>query len=164
MEEKKVLEEQKKRLLELFHHKDYVPMKVKELAILFGVPREERPALQAVLDALLSEGKIGISKRGKYALAENFLITGTFLGNKKGFGFVTRETEPGKEKQQDLFIPETETGTAMDGDTVRQRCFTDIPTGAEKIPRAVWCGYWNAPINRSWLPMKNVRISALPCR
>ena len=97
MEEKKVLEEQKKRLLELFHHKDYVPMKVKELAILLGVPKEERPALQAVLDALLSEGKIGISKRGKYALAENFLITGTFLGNKKGFGFVTRETEPGKE-------------------------------------------------------------------
>lgn len=34
--------------------------------------------------------------------------------------------------------------------------------GAGKIPRAVWCGYWNALINRSWLPMKNVRISALP--
>ncbi|MEI3176300.1 MAG: hypothetical protein V8S96_07460 [Lachnospiraceae bacterium] len=33
---KKGFEEQKKRLLELFHHKDYVPMKVKELAILFG--------------------------------------------------------------------------------------------------------------------------------
>ena len=134
MEEKKVLEEQKKRLLELFHHKDYVPMKVKELAILLGVPREERPALQAVLDALLSEGKIGISKRGKYALAENFLITGTFLGNKKGFGFVTRETEPGKEKQQDLFIPETETGTAMDGDTVQAALLYGHSYGRRKNP------------------------------
>ena len=59
----------KDRLLALMRHKDYVPMKVKELAILLGVPKEERPRLQAVLDALLAEGKIGISKRGKYALA-----------------------------------------------------------------------------------------------
>ena len=109
----------KDRLLALMHHKDYVPMKVKELAILLGVPKEERPRLQAVLDVLLAEGKIGISKRGKYALAENFLVRGTFIGNRKGFGFVAREPIPGKEKESDIFVAEQDSLNAMDGDTVQ---------------------------------------------
>ena len=115
-----VLEERGERLLELFRHKDYKPMKIKELAILLGVPAEERPRLQEVLDKLLGDGKIGLSKRGKYALAENFLITGTFLGNRKGFGFVARDEEtPGGEKKPDVYIPAEHTGTAMDGDRVQ---------------------------------------------
>ena len=109
----------KDRLLALMRHKDYVPMKVKELAILLGVPKEERPRLQAVLDVLLAEGKIGISKRGKYALAENFLVRGTFIGNRKGFGFVAREPIPGKEKEPDIFVAEQDSLNAMDGDTVQ---------------------------------------------
>ncbi|MCI8550122.1 MAG: ribonuclease R [Lachnospiraceae bacterium] len=113
------LEEGKKRLLALMEHKDYKPMKVKELAILLGVPREERPALQAALDALLSEGKLGLSKRGKYAPVENFLVKGTFSGNKKGFGFVTPDPVLGKETGPDIYIGERDRMSAMDGDTVQ---------------------------------------------
>ncbi len=134
MEETGKIEEGKKRLLELFRHKDYVPMKGKELAILLGVPREERPVLQSVLDALLAEGKIGISKRGKYALAENFLITGIFIGNRRGFGFVARETREGETRQTDIFIPESETGTAMDGDTVQVALHYGHTYGRKKNP------------------------------
>lgn len=65
MEEKKVLEEQKKRLLELFHHKDYVPMKVKELAILLGVPREERPGAPGSAGCTAVRGKDRNIQEGK---------------------------------------------------------------------------------------------------
>ncbi|MCI8504754.1 MAG: ribonuclease R [Lachnospiraceae bacterium] len=118
-QEKVSLEAGKKRLLELMGHKDYKPMKVKELAILLGVAREDRPALQEVLDALLSEGKLGLSKRGKYAPVENFLVKGTFIGNRKGFGFVAPEGLPGKEPGPDIYIGERDTSSAMDGDIVQ---------------------------------------------
>ena len=62
------LEQRKQRLMQIFRHKDYVPMRIRELAILLDVPKEERADLKEVLDALLAEGKIGLSKRGKYAL------------------------------------------------------------------------------------------------
>ncbi|QNM06937.1 ribonuclease R [Qiania dongpingensis] len=128
------MEERKERLLKLFGHKNYVPLKIKELAILLGISKEERPELQEVLDALLSEGKIGLSKRGKYALAENFLITGTFLGNRKGFGFVVVEKAEGEEPEPDIFISEDEVGNAMDGDTVQVALCSGKKSGRRKNP------------------------------
>ncbi len=119
------LEERKRRLLELMGHRDYKPMKVKELAILLGIAREERPGLQEALDALLSEGKLGLSRRGKYALVEQFLVKGRFIGNRKGFGFVApeQEREPeggaGTRREPDIYIGERDTLGAMDGDTVQ---------------------------------------------
>lgn len=124
----------KERLMSVFRHKDYVPLKIKELSILLGVPREERPKLLAVLDELMAEGKIGISKRGKYALAENFMIKGTFIGNKKGFGFVTPEAEEGKKPGADIYISEKDAGTAMDGDTVQVVLLSGNQNGKRKNP------------------------------
>ena len=43
----------------------YVPMKAKEIASLLQVPRDERHVLQEVLDALVKEGTIDISKKRK---------------------------------------------------------------------------------------------------
>ena len=45
-------------------------------------------------------------------------ITGRFIAHPDGYGFVTA-AEPALE--QDIFIPPTKTGTAVDGDTVRVR-------------------------------------------
>ena len=58
--------ERKQIILDIINDEHYVPMKVKELAILLNVSREDREELQEVLDALVSEGKIGISKKGKF--------------------------------------------------------------------------------------------------
>ena len=66
----------------------YVPMKVKEIAIVLGVSKEQRQELNEVLEALLEEGKIEISKRGKYFKAKKKLLTGTYTANSRGFGFV----------------------------------------------------------------------------
>lgn len=111
---RKQLEERKRTIQALFADPRYVPMKLKELAILLDVPREERDALKEVLDELLAEGKISLSNRGKYAGAATFAKTGLFNGTRRGFGFVT----PG-DGGSDIFIPEEETGGAFHGDTVQ---------------------------------------------
>lgn len=85
------LTERKNMLKALMEEPEYVPMKLKELAILLNVPREQREELKEVLDALLSEGKIGISKKGKYGRPETGSLVGLFCGHSRGFGFVTVE-------------------------------------------------------------------------
>ena len=60
------LTQRKNMILQLVEEPAYVPMKLKEMAILLDVPKGQREELKEVLDALLSEGKIGISKKGKY--------------------------------------------------------------------------------------------------
>ena len=92
----------------------YRPMKLKELAILLDVPKERRKELRDTLDALVRQGKLGVSPRGKYGKPELFSECGIFQGNSRGFGFVTVEG-----REQDVFIPEEKTGQAMDGDEVR---------------------------------------------
>ncbi len=92
----------------------YTPMKIKEIAILLQIPRENRQELQEVLDVLVEEGKVELSKRGKYSKAEPKYLTGIYTGHARGFGFVTVEGEPG-----DIYIPEEETGEALHQDTVQ---------------------------------------------
>ena len=75
----KVFEDRKNMLEDLILHNDlYVPMKTKELAILMQVPKEDRHELQAVLDSLVAEGRIGVSKKGKYSKPENTAIIGIY--------------------------------------------------------------------------------------
>ncbi len=105
--------QRKAMLLKLFEDPAYVPMKLKELAILFSIPKEQREDLKKVLDALMAEGKIGVSQKGKYGKPDNGSIAGIFSGHPKGFGFVTAAG-----MEQDIFIPEEKTGGALHGDTV----------------------------------------------
>ena len=107
------LVQRKAMLLTLFEDPAYVPMKLKEIAILLDVPKEQREDLKEVLDTLLSEGKIGISQKGKYGKPDLGSVAGVFFGHPKGFGFVTVEG-----MDQDVFIPEEKTGGALHGDTV----------------------------------------------
>ena len=109
-----LLKQRKEMLVQLVHDKTYVPMKLKELAMLLSVPKEQRDELKEVLDILIAEGKIGISKKGKYGKAEEFALAGIFSGHAKGFGFVTIEG-----REQDVFIPADKTKGAMDGDKVQ---------------------------------------------
>lgn len=113
---KELLEERKQILLDVINSREYKPMKIKELAILLNVPKSDREDLAYVLDELVSEGKIYLSKKGKYdkyrASNENVVI-GEFTGNKRGFGFVTVEGW-----EEDIFIPENMTHGAFHKDIV----------------------------------------------
>ena len=112
--EKELLNSRKKMIYEFMCSDLYVPMKIKELAILLDVPREERAALEEVLHELMMEGKIEVSKRGKYSKTEGKFLTGTFIGNARGFGFVAVEGET-----EDIFISESQVNGAMHGDLVQ---------------------------------------------
>lgn len=109
-----LLEEQKELLVQLFDDKSYVPMKLKELAVFLDIPKSRREELKKVLDLLMEEGKIGISKKGKYGRAQEFARVGIFTGHARGFGFVTVEGQ-----EEDIFIPAEKTGGAMNGDRVQ---------------------------------------------
>ena len=67
METVERIEEKKQLILDLMQHKDYKPMKIKELSILLQVPNNERTLLEEVLDQLILEGKIIRTKRGNTA-------------------------------------------------------------------------------------------------
>lgn len=100
--------------MDIIHDEHYAPMKAKELAILLNVPKENREELVYVLNTLVAEGKIGVSKKGKYDKLSNKVMVGVFTGNARGFGFVTVEGE-----EEDIFIPESRTHGALHGDTVQ---------------------------------------------
>ena len=103
----------KKIILEFMSDKTYIPMKIKEIAILLQVSKEERPELDACIDELLNEGKIEINKRGKYSLAAGKKYEGVFTSHADGYGFVTVEG-----KTDDYFVPRDKTMGAMQGDVV----------------------------------------------
>lgn len=109
----KTFEKRKKVIYDLICDDLYTPMKFKELAMLLQVPKEKRDELRQILEALESEGKIYLSKRGKYCRGEAKRLTGIFRASLKGFGFVVIEGE-----EQDIYIAEEDTNTAMDQDEV----------------------------------------------
>lgn len=106
--------DRKKLICELAEDKFYVPMKEKELAIFLQVAKEERPELKRILEELLAEGKLERTKRGKYKKPDIKYVTGTFVGNQKGFGFLETES-----LEEDLFIPEAKVNGAFPGDLVQ---------------------------------------------
>jgi len=105
--------ERKKIIVELMESDFYVPMKEKELAIMLQVEPEDRPELSRILNELIAENKIMISKRGKYSKAEGKIFTGTFRGTNKGYGFVLVD-----ETNKEYFIGKDYTGGAFHEDTV----------------------------------------------
>ena len=64
--------------------------------------------------SLLEEGRLSLTAREKYRKADGSVLTGTFVGNARGFGFVEVEG-----REEDLFIPEDKTGGAFHGDIVQ---------------------------------------------
>ena len=108
------LEKRKKVIYDLICDDLYRPMKIKEMAMLLNIPKEQRPQLREVLDALVREGKIELSPRGKYRKGETKFLTGVFTAHARGFGFVTVEGE-----EEDIFIAEPNTGGAIHEDVVR---------------------------------------------
>ena len=130
-------EKRKKIIYEFICDDMYVPMKLKELAILLQVPKEQRSELKAVMDALEAEGKVHVSQKGKYLKGAGRTLRGVYQAHPRGFGFVTLEGE-----KDDIFIPEKETNGALHGDTV-EILLTASPEGKRKegkIVKIAECG------------------------
>jgi len=107
-------ERRKELICELLEDEMYVPLKEKELAAFMQVAKEDREEFRKVLDALLREGKIQITAKGKYRKPDERLLTGTFIGNARGFGFVEIEG-----REEDLYVPEGMVNNAFHLDRVQ---------------------------------------------
>lgn len=112
--DKELMKDRKQIILDIINAESYIPMKLKELAIILNIPKENRGELEEVLRALLAEGKIGVSKKGKYGKPSENILVGIYEGNAKGFGFVSVEGE-----EEDIFISESNANGALNGDTVQ---------------------------------------------
>ena len=106
-------EKRKKVICDLVNDPIYVPMKEKELAMLLQVSKEDREEFRRILQELLAEGKLMLTVKGKYMKSNGKVLTGTFISNSKGFGFVEIEG-----REEDLFIPEDKTNGAFHKDIV----------------------------------------------
>ena len=112
--EKEVLEKRKKVIYDFICDDLYVPMKAKEIAVVLNVPKTQKHELMEVLDALLADGKVELTGKGKYVKSNGKFLTGTFTAHPRGFGFVTVEGE-----EEDIFIPADQTNGAFHMDTVQ---------------------------------------------
>ena len=114
MEEKILFEQRKEMIRNMIHDEDYIPLKLKEMAYLMNVPHKDREKLKEVMDALVADGSVELTARGKYIRPQNENLTGIFTAHPKGFGFVRVEGET-----EDIFIPETCVNGACHQDVVR---------------------------------------------
>ena len=94
----------------------YVPMKEKELAVMLQVSKEDRGELNRILNELLVEGRLSLTKKGKFIKAKRSdkELIGTFISHPKGFGFVEIDG-----RDEDLYIPEDFVNGAFHKDTVK---------------------------------------------
>lgn len=109
-----LFEKRKQLICELVEDEMYVPMKEKELAMLMQVSKADREEFRKVLDALVLEGKIQLTSKGKYMKSDGSVLIGTFISNVRGFGFVEIEG-----REEDLFIPEDMVNGAFHQDKVQ---------------------------------------------
>ena len=117
----------KQMLIKLMEEKQYVPMKEKELAIFLQVSRKDRDELSKILTDLTDEGRVIISKRGKYSLPDRKpeedvskdtipnTIVGTYEKAKIHYGFVIPDD---RKITRDIFVPVERSMGAMDGHKV----------------------------------------------
>ncbi len=126
-----LFEQRKQKIYEFICDEFYVPMKLKELAILLQVPKEQRNELKKVMDSLEAEGKVRVTSKGKYIKNDNQPLVGTFIAHARGFGFVTIEGQ-----EEDIFIGEDDINGAFHNDQV-EVVITKSPAGKRKEGKVV---------------------------
>ena len=106
--------DRKERVLAYIKSKEYLPLKLEELAAVLGVPGEDIGELEKILSELCSEGRIFKTKRKRYEPDNSEKkVVGTLSCSAYGFfGFV--DSEDGSS----LYIKGERLGGALDGDKV----------------------------------------------
>jgi len=107
----------KEKVLSFMRSDGYIPMKFKELCIMLDVPAEDRDELKKILDTLVLENHIILTKKEKYALntSSSKTVSGVLSCNKRGFfGFVVPEND----RANEIFIHGVDMNGAINGDKV----------------------------------------------
>ena len=107
----------------------YEPMFAKDIAMLLDIRSGDIQMLYDIIDDMEKNGKIILTKKGKIMLpSSQNLYTGTFTGNARGFGFVTRDDS---QFAEDIFIPASAVNGAIHRDKVMCRITSHYGKRAE---------------------------------
>ena len=107
----------KEKLFAYISDENYVPLKFNEIAVLLEVPKSDLDELNTLLDELICEGKIYLTKKNKYIATDKNadIVVGVLSCNSsRGFGFV----RPINESEDDVFISMDKMNGAYDRDRV----------------------------------------------
>lgn len=139
--------DRKNRIFAFMNGESYVPLTFSELALVLCVPEDDMDEFKEILDELVFEGKIFVSKKGRFAVCEkNLMFSGVLRTNPRGrFGFVTCENF-----EEDIYIPKDSLATAIDRDRVLVKI-----TGKER-------GRYEGAV-KEVLERGNSQISAVVC-
>ncbi|KUO77527.1 MAG: ribonuclease R [Clostridia bacterium BRH_c25] len=114
-QEKEINVEMKNKLLSFMKEDAYKPLSYNELVQEFQRDFQQVSEFEEVLNSLLEDGSIIITRKNKYGVTEKMnLVPGRIQGNKKGFGFLI----PDNKEICDLFIPAENLNGAMHNDRV----------------------------------------------
>lgn len=102
------------KILNMVEDTKYTPMTIKEIAFFIEVPEAEFDELNSIIEKLLNDGHLMITKKGKIISPKSKgFIRGTFDATSRGFGFVRIPFE-----DNDVFIPKDKVNGATHKDTV----------------------------------------------
>jgi ribonuclease R len=105
-------------ILRLLGRSDYIPCNVPQLIERLDLLPSQQQALQAALRELEKSGQIVRTKGNRYLPSrEADLIPGRIRVNRQGKGFL----EPEDDTIKEIIVPESATGTALNGDRVLVR-------------------------------------------
>jgi ribonuclease R len=103
------------RIQEFLADPGYRPLKQHELARALNIKGSERASFRHALYDLERQGVIACLRKNRWALPDGARqLIGQLRVHTQGFGFVT----PDGRGLEDVFIPEADIGTALDGDKV----------------------------------------------
>ena len=124
-----IYNERYEKIWGFINDESYTPMTAKDISMLLDIRTGDIQMLYDILDDMEKKGKIILTKKGKIMLpADQNLYTGTFTGNARGFGFVTRDDMP---LAEDIFIPASAVNGAIHRDKVMCRITSHFGKRAE---------------------------------
>ncbi len=109
------MNDRKEKILNYIKSKEYLPLKLDEMAAVLCVPEEDFDKLSKILDELVLEGRVKLSKKKRYQLSDNEILCGTLLCNAYGFYAFFK---PDDENEEEVFISGEKLNGAMHTDKV----------------------------------------------
>ena len=107
------------KILEILQKNPHQSHKPKQIAKMLKISNEQYPAFKKKLKELMAEEKIFKYKRGRMGAGRKVTeIVGKLHVKTQGYGFLITD-----DKKTDIFISETNMGTALHADTVRVQLF-----------------------------------------
>ena len=109
------MNDRKEKILRYIKSKEYLPLKIDEMAAVLCVPEEDFLEFSKILDELVQEGRVKLSKKKRYQPSESEIISGMLLCNAYGYYAFLK---PDDENEEEVFISGEKLNGAMHTDKV----------------------------------------------